>query len=118
MDKKSGFDAGRKQSHYTYGSFTEQAAVPGGFGVDGGKSIQSRTNYKSRVGVSESDFFGQKPILVDATGRNSADQRANPRDDVSEELSVGFRPHPEVDESDNELVRNTSIGYLSDTNNR
>ena len=57
-DKKSGFGASRKQSHFTYGSFTEQAAVSGGFGIEGGKSVQSRTNYKSRVGVSESDFFG------------------------------------------------------------
>ena len=52
------------------------------------------------------------------TGRNSVDIQAKARDDISEELSVGFRPHPEVDESSNELVKNTSIGYLSDTNNR
>ena len=38
-DKKSGFGASRKQSHFTYGSFTEQAAVSGGFGIEGGKSV-------------------------------------------------------------------------------
>ena len=101
-----GFDT-RKNSHRTYGSVTEHAAISGGFAHEGGTSNRTRKTgrtKKAKVGVNASDFLGEhQGVRLDMSRLNYDDEMdRGGHDKISDELSVGFRPHP--DGSDQESV--------------
>ena len=67
---------------------------------------------RTKVGVRASDFIEGRGAHtdIDRLNYNNENDRDN-RDDISDELSVGFKPHPEYSDDDGKHVE---LGYLSD----
>ena len=114
--KKSsvGFSA-RKNSHKTYGSITEQAHVSGGFAHEGHNSRMTRKTGKTKkVGIRASDFDGPGSHRDMRRLNYGTENDRDNRDDISDELSVGFKPHPEYSDEEEKHIE---VGYLSDNLN-